>query len=240
MSTVSDVAQMAKNTTTSVKVCWVEGRVKIRGRMTAINSEEDQPALVGVAGPPVGLEAGPESDQHALGVNAKTSWSSPLPSGLNATATSTAMSSSRLISPGVFDEVEGLDQALKANPITMLATMARRNEVMPAMTAATSASESVWSPRVVASPAEPELARDEDDTKVWRVPAASAHTKVETIFGLMADSRASCGLLAHALTVRPMVGSIREPGQGDQSHGGVSGRRSNPRTLHARHRPRSR
>ena len=35
--------------------------------------------------------------------------------------------------------------------------------------------------------------------------AASAHTMVETILGLMLDKRASRGLLAQALTVRPSV-----------------------------------
>ena len=35
--------------------------------------------------------------------------------------------------------------------------------------------------------------------------AASAQTNVETIFGLMLDKRASRGLLAQALTVRPSV-----------------------------------
>ena len=35
--------------------------------------------------------------------------------------------------------------------------------------------------------------------------AASAHTMVETILGLMLDKRASRGLLAQAFTVRPSV-----------------------------------
>ena len=35
--------------------------------------------------------------------------------------------------------------------------------------------------------------------------AASAHTMVETILGLMLDKRANRGLLAQALTVRPSV-----------------------------------
>ena len=45
VSTVSDVAQMA-NATTSVKVCWVEGRVKIRGRMMAITPRRISPLLL--------------------------------------------------------------------------------------------------------------------------------------------------------------------------------------------------
>ena len=44
VSTVSDVAQMA-NATTSVKVCWVEGRVKIRGRMMAMTPRRITPLL---------------------------------------------------------------------------------------------------------------------------------------------------------------------------------------------------
>ena len=139
------------------------------------------------------------------------------------------MSSSRLISPGVLMKLKEI--RLWANPMTMLAMMARRNEVMPAMTAATSASESVWSPRVVTSPAEPDWPAMRTIESV-ESPAASAQTKVETIFGLMLDSRASCGLLAHALTVRPMVVRSRNQVRAIRATGTmIRIDRSDPRTC---------
>ena len=99
----------------------------------------------------------------------------------------------------------------------MLARMVLLNEVMPPMTAATRAKESVWGPSVVRSPADSALAGDQDDGERDSA-AASAHTMVETILGLMLDKRASCGLLAQALTVLPMRRPVEEPGQRDEGH----------------------
>ena len=123
--------------------------------------------------------------------------------------------------------------------MTMLAMMARRNEVMPAMTAATSASESVWAPRVVTSPAEPDWPAMRTTESVDS-PAASAHTMVETILGLMLDNRASCGLLAHALTVRPMVVRSRNHVRAMSVTGTMMRiEMSDPSDVHAGHRPRA-
>ena len=55
---------MAK-ASTSVKVCWVDGWVKISGRTTAIAAEEEDPALVDVAGPAGGLQ--PHGDRARPG-----------------------------------------------------------------------------------------------------------------------------------------------------------------------------
>ena len=82
--------------------------------------------------------------------------------------------------------------------------MVRLNDVMPPMTAATRASDSVWGPSVVRSPAAPLCPAIRTMESVDSA-AASAHTMVETILGLMLDKRARRGLLAQALTVRPMV-----------------------------------
>jgi len=67
--------------------------------------------------------------------------------------------------------------------MTMLAMMARRNEFHPAMTAATSASDRVWSP-VWSRPLN-RLARDQDDRKGGE-RGSQRQTRVETVLGLMA------------------------------------------------------
>ena len=138
---------------------------------------------------------------RALGVKANTSLSS-VRSRLKSTATTTVIRSNRLMSPG--DAMKLKFRMLCARPMTTLAMIVRRNDVMPPMTAATRASDSVWGPRVVRSPAEPlcpaiRMTASDDN------PPASAHTMVDTIFGLMLDRRANRGLLAQALTVRPSV-----------------------------------
>ena len=139
------------------------------------------------------------------------------------------MSSSRLISPGVLMKLNEI--RLCASPMTMLAMMARRNEVMPPMTAATSASDSVWSPSVVTSPAEPDWPAIRTIERVESA-AASAQTRVETVFGLMPDSRASWGLLAQALTVRPMVVRSRNQVRATRATGTmIRIERSDPRTC---------
>ena len=93
---------------------------------------------------------------------------------------------------------------LCSRPMTTLATMVRLNEVMPPMTAATSARDRVCGPRVVRSPAAPLWPAIRMTERVDSA-AARAHTNVETNLGLMLDKRASRGLLAQALTVRPSV-----------------------------------
>ena len=122
--------------------------------------------------------------------------------------------------------------------MAMLAMIVRRNDVMPPMTAATRASDNVWGPRVVTSPAEPVCPAIRTIDSVDSA-AASAHTKVETTLGLMLDRRASCGLLAQALTVLPSV--VRSRNQ--VSAMSVTGtmiriERSEPRICHPGHRPR--
>src|ERR1700689_4198785 len=62
--------------------------------------------------------------------------------------------------------------------------------------------------------------------------AAKAHTKGETIFGLMPDKRASRGLLAQALTVRPSVVRSRNHVKAIRAIGTmIRIERSDPRTV---------
>ena len=96
VNTVSEVAQMAK-ASTSVKVCWVDGFVKMRGRTTAITANRNTPLLFR-------LRAQRKDRRRtgigrALGVKAKTSLSS-VRSRLKRTATTTVIKSNRLMSPG--------------------------------------------------------------------------------------------------------------------------------------------
>ena len=120
---------------------------------------------------------------------------------------------------------------LCARPMTTLAMIVRRNDVMPPMTAATRASDSVWGPRVVRSPAAPLWPAIRTIESVDSA-AASAHTMVETIFGLMLDRRASCGLLAQALTVRPSVVRSRNQVRAMRVMGTMMRiERSDPRTV---------
>ena len=95
--TVSEVAQMAK-ASISVKVCWVDGSVKISGRTMAIAPSRRIPLLLM-------LRAHREDCSRsgigrALGVKANTSLSS-VRSRLKRTATTTMIKSNRLISPGL-------------------------------------------------------------------------------------------------------------------------------------------
>ncbi len=89
---------------------------------------------------------------RALGVNAKTSLSS-VRSRLNRTATTTVIKSNRLMSPGSSMKLKFT--MLCARPMRTLAMIVRLNDVIPPITAATRASESVCGPRVVRSPAAP-------------------------------------------------------------------------------------
>ncbi len=77
---------------------------------------------------------------RARGVNAKTSLSS-VRSRLKRTATTTVIKSNRLISPGSSMKLKFT--RLSRRPMTTLAMMVRRNDVMPPITAATRASDSV-------------------------------------------------------------------------------------------------
>src|SRR5579872_1348087 len=88
--------------------------------------------------------------------------------------------------------------------MTTAAITATRNERIPAMTAAASASDSVWGPSVVS----PAAVEDSPAIRmIERVDntAARAQTMVETSLGEIDESRASAGLVAHALTVLPIM-----------------------------------
>ena len=117
--------------------------------------------------------------------------------------------------------------------------IARGKDSMPPITAAARASDSVCGPRVVTSPAEPVWPAMRTIESVERA-AASAHTMVEITFGLMPESRASDGLLAHALTVLPRVVRSRNQVRAARVMGTmIKIERSEPRTCTPRHRPRA-
>src|SRR6516165_4263432 len=89
-------------------------------------------------------------------------------------------------------------------PMATAANTVTQKERIPPITAAASASESVCGPNV-ARPAAVEVSPAMRTTERVDRAAASAQTIVDTNLGEMADSRASEGLVAHALTVLPIM-----------------------------------
>src|SRR3954470_1093145 len=89
-------------------------------------------------------------------------------------------------------------------PMAMPAKKARRNDTMPAMTAAASARTSVLGPSVARSVAEPDCAAMRLSDSVASAPAM-AHTIVDTRFGLIPERRARSGFSADAVTLLPRV-----------------------------------
>ena len=149
---------------------------------------------------------------RACGVNANTSVSM-VRSRLNSTAINTVMRSSKLIKPGLSMKLKF--KRLSAIPMATLAMIARGNDTMPPITAATRASDSVCDPNVVTSPAEPVWPAMRTMESV-ESPAASAHTMVEMTFGLMPERRGQRRVAGARLDGLAERGPVQEPRQRQQ------------------------
>ena len=89
-----------------------------------------------------------------------------------------------------------------ATPMTRPAMIARGNETMPAMTAATSALDMVFGPRLAMPVIEPRFP-DNNSSDTLESSPATVQTKSCTVLGSIPDMRARSALDAEAWTVWP-------------------------------------